>query len=126
MYVFQTPQHLVQEKLVMVWRQVVVRLDYLKEQSADKSQTTTHRKHLFALELTHVNKAHLMQVRLHQLENHIDVLEFSRPGRQHYVFNFDNVCAGKISQVSYWRWVPTWQHSRASRAYHCAATAEAT
>ena len=33
-----------------------------------------------------------MEVRFHQLEDHIDVLELSWTWRQHYVFNLHNVC----------------------------------
>mmetsp|Transcript_6396 Transcript_6396/g.22521 ORF Transcript_6396/g.22521 Transcript_6396/m.22521 type:complete len:236 (+) Transcript_6396:912-1619(+) len=60
-HVLQPPQHLVQEELVVLRRQVVVRL------------------------------YHLVQVRLHQLEHHVQVIVPVRVGREHDVLDLHDV-----------------------------------
>lgn len=44
-----------------------------------------------------------MQVRLHQLEHHEDVLKLTRTGRQHDVFNFHDICSHfSLSGIAYY------------------------
>jgi hypothetical protein len=44
---------------------------------------------------------HLVQVSLHQLKHHIDILEVPRAGRQHDVLDLHNVCKYSKMQEQY-------------------------
>jgi hypothetical protein len=67
-HVFQAAQHLVEEELVVLLRQVVVGLD------------------------------HLVQVRLHELEDNVNVAELARLRREHDVLDLHNVRVLQLAQ----------------------------
>ena len=46
--------------------------------------------------------AHLVQVRLHELEHDIDVLEVSGAGWQAYVLDLDDICRDRESHHAAW------------------------
>jgi hypothetical protein len=66
--VLQASQELVEEELVVLLREVVVRLD------------------------------HLVQVCLHELKHHVDVTEVARVGRQHHVLDLHHVRVLQLAQ----------------------------
>lgn len=65
MHVLESTNKLIQEKSVMLWSQVIICFD------------------------------HLMQVRLHELKDNIDIFELPSGRRQHNVFNLDYVWVTK-------------------------------
>ncbi len=114
MYVLEASEHLVQEELVVLRREVVVGLDDLsgaRERHDRLRVSATLRVHMLplakALQLACssnfapkriASSAHLVEVGLQQLEDDVDVLEVLRAGRQHDVLDVHNVCTSSSAQ----------------------------